>query len=376
MRRSDVSESAVQERRTEDKARTAPHPDDPRKPRNPQDLRKQGWWVALKRAWAEFMDDGCMDLAAALTYHGIMAIFPAFLGLTALLGVMGRGPETTNALLDVVRDMGGGSIIDPLAEILNSVQQSKAAGFALAFSILASLWSASNFVNAFSRAMNKVYDVEEGRPFWKMRPAMLGVTILLVLVAMLVALSLVLSGSIAQAVGDQIGLGSTAVTIWNIAKWPVLALLVILAIDVLYYFTPNVKQPKFRWISPGAILAFLVWAIASAGFGFYVANFGSYNKTYGAMAGIIIFLLWLWLSCVVLLLGAEFDAEIERSRELQAGMPAEEALQLPPRDTGGLEKKATKRAEQVAEARRFRIESMRAKTPESGPQESKITHTR
>ncbi|HEY9564076.1 MAG TPA: YihY/virulence factor BrkB family protein, partial [Nocardioides sp.] len=202
---------------------------------------------------------------------------------------------------------------------------------------------------------NRIYEIDEGRPIWKLRPAMLLVTLVTVLLTALVALSLVLTGPAAQAVGDAIGLGSVAVTIWNIAKWPVMLAVVIGIVALLYYSTPNVKQPKFRWISTGAVVAILVWIIASAGFGFYVANFSSYNKTYGSLAGVVVFLLWLWITNLALLFGAELDAELERGRELQAGMPAERTIQLPPRDTRKSDKASTKEAEDIARGRRLRI---------------------
>ena len=204
------------------------------------------------------------------------------------------------------------------------------------------------------RDRNRIYEIDEGRPVWKLRPQMLLLTLALVLMAGLILLGVALSGGVARTIGDTIGLGSTAVAVWNIAKWPVILLLVIGMVALLYYFTPNVQQPKFRWMSPGAAVAILVAILASVAFGFYVSNFGSYNKTYGSLAGVIVFLLWLWIINNVLLLGAELDAELERSRQLQSGIAAEEAIQLPPRDTTASEKAEEKRAEAIAEARKIR----------------------
>jgi membrane protein len=203
--------------------------------------------------------------------------------------------------------------------------------------------------------MNRMYEIREGRPFWKLRPVMLGVTVVAVILVALVAMALVLTGPAAQAVGDAIGLGSTAVLVWNIAKWPVILLVVVLIVAILYYVTPNVKQPRFRWVSVGAVVAIVVWILASVAFGFYVSNFSSYNKTYGALAGVVVFLLWLWITNLALLFGAELDAELERGRELQSGLPAEESLQLPARDTRGTEKADAKAAEDVERARRLRM---------------------
>jgi membrane protein len=202
--------------------------------------------------------------------------------------------------------------------------------------------------------MNRIYEIREGRPFWKLRPVMLAVTLVAVSLVALVALALVLTGPAARAVGDAIGLGSTALLVWNIAKWPVILLVVVFVVAILYYVTPNVKQPHFRWVSVGAAVAIVVWILASVAFGFYVSTFASYDKTYGALAGVVVFLLWLWITNLALLFGAELDAELERGRELQSGLPAERSLQLPPRDTRGTDKADAKEAEDVARGRRLR----------------------
>jgi membrane protein len=183
------------------------------------------------------------------------------------------------------------------------------------------------------RASNAIYEVQEGRRFWKLRPIQIAVTIVMVLMAAVVAMAIVVTGPLAHAIGDVIGLGDTAVLIWDIAKWPVLLVVVLTMFAILYYVAPNVRLPGFRWLSPGAVLAIVIWLVASVAFGVYVRNFGSYNKTYGALGGVIIFLVWMWLTNLALLLGAEFNAELERGRELQAGVPgAEQEIQLPPRD--------------------------------------------
>ena len=207
--------------------------------------------------------------------------------------------------------------------------------------------------------MNRIYQIDEGRPVWKLRPLQLVLTLAGIILVALVLIGLVVSGSLAESIGDVIGLGDTAVTAWNIAKWPVMLAIVIALVAVLYYATPNVKQPKFRWMSVGAAIAILTWLVASVAFGFYVANFGSYNQTYGSLAGVIVFLLWLWLTNLALLFGAEVDAELERSRRLQAGIAAEESLQLPPRDTRASDKKAEKYEERIEEGRRLREQAER-----------------
>jgi membrane protein len=332
----------------------APHPDDPRKPDSPTELGKPAWKFALKRALAEFSSDECTDLAAALTYYSVLSLFPAAIALISLLGVFGQGPSTINALLGILQDVGAGGVTSSVRGPLLQLSQNQAAGLGLVLGLATALWSASGYVGAFGRAMNRIYEIGEGRPFWKLRPLQILITLIAVILIALVAVSLVVSGPLAEAIGKAIGLSGTLVTVWNIVKWPVLAGIVVLIIAILYYATPNVKQPKFRWMSLGAFTALIVWVIASAAFGFYVANFGSYNKTYGTLAGVIVFLLWLWITNLALLFGAEVDSEIERSRQLQAGMRAEDDLQLPPRDDKGLKKKAEKEEKARAEAREIR----------------------
>ena len=260
-----------------------------------------------------------------------------------------------DTLLDILRDVGASSAADTLEPTLTQLSQSQGAGIGLIVGLAVALWSASGYVGAFGRGMNRIYEIDEGRPIWKLRPAMLLVTLVTVVLTAIVALGLVLTGPAAQAVGNALGLGSTVVTVWNIAKWPVLLAVVVLIVALLYYATPNVKQPKFRWISIGAIVAILTWIVASAAFGFYVANFASYNKTYGSLAGVIVFLLWLWITNLALLFGAELDAELERGRELQAGMPAEEVIQLPARDTRKSDKATRKEQADIDRGRRLRL---------------------
>ena len=341
------------------KARTAPPPDDGRKPESPADLTKRSWAYTAKKAFTEFGRDQCTDLAAALTYYAVLSIFPAMLAMVSLLGVFGQGQSTTDTLLDIVRQLGQGSAADALKGPIEQMTQTRAAGFAFVFGILGAIWSASGYVGAFCRAMNRVYQVDEGRPIWKLRPLQLVITLVGIILVSLVLIGLVVSGPVARSIGDVIGLGGTAVTVWNVAKWPVMLLIVVVLVALLYYSTPNVRQPKFRWMSVGAAIAIVVWLLASAAFGFYVANFGSYNKTYGSLAAVIVFLLWLWITNLALLFGAEVDAELERARELQAGIRAEETLQLPPRDTRASDKKAEKLREKVEEGRRLREEAAR-----------------
>src|SRR6476646_10294478 len=337
--------------------RTAPV--DAGKAESPTKLTKPSWKYIARRTLREFSDDQCTDLAAALTYYSVLALFPALLAVVSLLGLFGQAGKT-DQLVGVLSDMGAGSVADTFFGPLPQLTESSSAGLALVIGILGALWSASGYVRAFGRALNRVYEIREGRPFWKLSPLMIIITLAAVILAGLVAIGLVVSGPVARAIGNAIGLGDTAITVWNIVKWPVLLGLAALVVAILYYATPNVKQPKFRWISVGAAVAIITWVVASALFGLYVSQFSTYNKTYGSLAGVIIFLLWLWITNLALLFGAELDAEMERGRQLQAGISAERDIQLPPRDTRASEKKAAKQdrdIKQGEELRRSRGES-------------------
>jgi membrane protein len=324
------------------------------KPDSPNDLTKPSWAYVLRKTVREFSDDQCTDLAAALTYYSVLAMFPAALAMLSIIGLVSDGRQTVDTLLGILRDVGAGSAADTLEPTLVQLSQGSGAGLGLALGLVAALWSASGYTGAFGRGMNRIYEIDEGRPIWKLRPMMLLVTLVTVVLAAVVLVGLVVTGPAAEAVGNAIGLGSTVVTVWNIAKWPVMLLVVMFIVALLYYATPNVKQPKFRWISVGAALAIVIWIVASVLFGFYVANFSSYDKTYGSLAGVIAFLLWLWITNLALLFGGELDAELERGRELQAGMPAEEEIQLPPRDTRKSDKAAEKERLDVLRGRRLR----------------------
>jgi membrane protein len=307
--------------------------DERRAPDDVTDLPKQSWKGALKRAMREFSEDNVTDWAAALTYYGVLSIFPMLLALISLLGLFGQ--SATQPLLDNISSIAPGPAKDIVTQAIQNLQKSQgAAGILFFVGLAAALWSASGYVGAFMRASNDIWDVEEGRPAWKTIPLRLGVTTLLLVLLSVSALAVVLTGPLAKTIGDIVGLGSTAVMVWDIAKWPVLILLVSFMIALLYYAAPNVKHPKFQWVSPGSIIAVVLWIVASALFAFYVSNFGSYNKTYGALGGVIVFLTWLWITNNVILLGAELNAEIERGRQIQGGMrPEDKEPFLEPRDT-------------------------------------------
>jgi len=336
------------------KARTAPAPDDSRKPDSPADVTKPSWKYIAKKTLREFTKDQCPDLAAALTYYAVLSIFPALLALVSLLGIFGDAKKTTSALMEIVQGFAPGDTVDAIRQPIEQLSSSSAAGLTLVLGILTALWSASGYVGAFGRAMNRIYEIDEGRPFIKLRGTMLAVTIAAVLIVLVLSAMLVLSGPVADAVGNSIGLGGAVLTAWNILKWPVILLLVILVIAILYYATPNVKQPKFRWMSLGSAIALVIFLLASLAFAFYVANFNSYEKTYGAIGGVIISLLWLWILNMSLLFGAEFDAEMERGRQLQAGIEAEETIQLPPRDTKQSDKLQAREEEDIRRGRELR----------------------
>jgi membrane protein len=301
---------------------------------SPADLHPRGWWHVLKRTVKEFQDDNLTDWAAALTYYAVLALFPALIVLVALLGLFGDTQTTVAKISKIVGQVTGSrDTAKTLSTTIKDVIDNReAAGPLLGVGLLGALWSASGYIGAFIRANNVIYEIREGRPFWKLRPLQVLVTIVMVLLMTIVVIALVMTGELADAVGSAVGLGATAVTTWDIAKWPVMAAIVLFMLAVLYYTAPNVELPKFRWITPGSLIALVVWALATVGFAIYVKFFGSYNKTYGSLGAVVIFLFWLWLSNVAILLGAEFNSELERERELAEGEPAEEELQLPPRE--------------------------------------------
>jgi membrane protein len=285
----------------------------------------------LKRTLKEFSEDGLTDWAASLTYYGVLALFPALTALLSIVGLLTDPQELTDAITAVVPAQAADTLNPVIQQIAGS---SKSASLGLIIGVALAVWSASGYVGAFTRAANVVYETPEGRKVWKLKPLQLLITLVGILFAALILAMLVLSGPVVDAIGQSIGLGDTVLTIWSWAKWPVILVLLALMIAVLYYSTPNVKLRGFTFISPGAVVAILVAVVASALFAFYVANFGSYNKTYGALAGVVIFLIWFWLINLALLFGIELNAEIERTKELKEGVPrAEKEIQLDARAT-------------------------------------------
>lgn len=298
----------------------------------PSDLPKGAWGAVLKGTVKEFKKDELTDRAAALTYYGILALFPALLALISLLGVVGQ--SASQQVLDNIQKLAPGAARDVLSNAVKQMQGNAGIGSVMAIvGLVLAVWSASGYVAAFIRTANAVYDVPEGRPVWKVLPVRVGVTVVLMVLAVVSAVIVVFTGGLAEQIGSALGVGDTALTVWSIAKWPVLVLLVTVMIALLYWATPNARVRGFRWITPGSFLALVIWMIASAGFALYVANFGSYNKTYGTFAGVIIFLVWLWITNLAILLGLEFDAEMARQRAVAGGQPAEEEPYVEPRDT-------------------------------------------
>jgi len=303
----------------------------------PTDLPKHAWWGALKRAVKEFFADDMLDWAAALTYYSVLSIFPGVVVVTALVGLLGK--SATEPMIENIQAIAPSGARDTVVNVIQELQGSASfAGPVAIIGLLGALWAASGYVGGFIRASNAIYDVKEGRPVWKTLPLRVVLTLAMVVLLAATLLGVALTGQLADRVGNSLGMGSTGVFVWNIAKWPVLAVLVVLAIALLYWAAPNVRQFGFRWLTPGSALTIVVWVLASLGFAFYVANFASYNKVYGSLAAVIVFLIWLWISNIAVLLGAEFDAELARGRQIEDDVvaPDEEPF-LEPRDTRAMD---------------------------------------
>jgi membrane protein len=300
----------------------------------PSDLNRGSWWATLKRTVSEFKDDNGTDWAAALTYYAVLSIFPALLALVGLVS-LAMDPETLiDELNAIIVELGPESATETLRGPIERLAENSSTSLAmLIVGFPVALWTASAYVGAFARASNAFYEVGEGRAFYKMRPLQMAITLAILVLVTIVLVALVVSGPVATAVGEALGVGSAAVTVYQIAKWPIMALLVVAILAVLYYSTPNARLPKFRWITPGSLVALVVWVLASAGFALYVANFGSYDKTYGTLGGAIVFLVWMWLTNLAVLFGQQLNAELERTRELAQGVDASRRIQLPERDT-------------------------------------------
>jgi membrane protein len=307
-----------------------PRLEDP--PDQPTQLSRRSWIDVFKRTVKEFNNDNLADWAAALTYYGVLSIFPGILVLLSLSGMLLTG-TTEAAVIENTRSLFPGSIAGPVSGAITELKKgSGVAGVLAIVGLLGAVWTASGYVGAFIRASNAIYDVPEGRPLWKVLPIRLGVTVAVGALIALAALSIVFTGRFAEQAGGWIGLSDQAVQVFDIVKWPALVLVVLLILAILYGASPNARQSGFHWITPGGALAVFIWLVASGGFALYVSNFGSYNKTYGTLGGIIAFLVWMWISNIAILLGAEFDAELERGRAIEGGLPKTEEPYVPLRD--------------------------------------------
>jgi len=301
-------------------------------PEGPTSLGGRSWLSVLKRTGKEFSEDNLTDWSAALTYYGILSIFPALIVVVSIVGLV--GPSATQPLIDNVSTFAPGPARDVLTNAITGLASAQsAAGLLFVIGLAAALWAASAYVAAFMRASNAIYDIEEGRPIWKTIPLRIVVTVVVLVLLAASSIMVVLTGPLADKVGQLLGIGGGAVIAWDIVKWPVLLLFVSLIFAILYWAAPNVRHPGFRWVTPGGIFAVLVWIVASAAFAVYLANFGSYNKTYGTLGGVVAFLVWLWISNVAILFGAELNAELQRQRAIEAGENAETEPYVEPRDT-------------------------------------------
>jgi membrane protein len=307
--------------------------DPPTAKRRPLPSSPRRLWPTLKRTIARFREDNLSDWAAALTYYGLLSLFPGLIALVSIVGLVGDPQGATRTLTEIVGALGPESAVRTFAGPIESVASHRgAAGVAFVLGLAVALWSASGYVGAFMRASNVIYEVREGRPFWKLRPMQIAVTLAMVMIGTMLFVGLVLTGPVVNAVAGPLGVGTTAVTIWNVAKWPAMAAIFVLMVGLLYYASPNAKIRAFRWVTPGSLVAIVVWAAASAGFALYVANFGSYDKTYGTLGGLIALLVWLWISNLAILFGHGLNAELEREAEIEEGRPgAEREIRLAPR---------------------------------------------
>lgn len=356
--------STIQRSAQEDSYRAAP------KPQQLSKVKGKSWAYAFKRASQEFLNDGCTDMAAALTYFSVLSIFPGLLAVVSLLGVFGQGQETTAAILGFLKDYAPQEMLVLLEEPISQLTSSSQAGLALALGIIGALWTASGYTGGFGRALNRIYGVVEGRPIWKLRPLNLLITAIMSLIVVSMMLVFLSSQDVLLFIQRAFPLLDLSgfMGIWLWLRWPIMLALAVLFINVLYYATPNVKQPKLRFLSPGAGFALIMMGLAGAGFNFYVSRFGSYNATYGIIGAVIVMLLFLWIMNNVLLFGAQIDAEIQRVRELQAGIKAEQSIQLPPRDETMALKTQEKKDQLVAQGRQIRLDSQQDDTPKQDTQ--------
>lgn len=326
---------------------------------------KPDWKVALKRAAGKFSSDQCTTKAAALTYYSLQSLFPGLIALLSLINIFGNGKQTTNSIITIVANIMGkpenDSLIKGIRTFIDNVNTTGGGGIALVIGILGALWSASGYVNGFGQALNQIYDIQEGRPTWRRKPFFLFVTFVDMVLIIIAMFALVTTGKVASSIAAQVGIPSRVVDIWDIAKWPFVVAIVVLIIGLLYWTTPNVRKSARSLASWGAFIGFVVWVVASFALVTYfgLTKGASYQKTYGAMAGAVMFMLWLYVTNIAMLFGAEVDAELLRTRQLKSGLPAEELILLPPKDSGNFAKKQVKAAEMYDAAHELRLQALR-----------------
>ncbi|MCU1585255.1 MAG: ribonuclease [Microbacteriaceae bacterium] len=332
-------------------------------PRSRRGLSAASWRLVYRRTIHGFIAHGLADMAGSLTYFGAIAIAPSIVALMSLSTMFGQGKESVSALLSTIDDVAPGSAISLLKQPLEQFSSSPTIGFAFVASTLISIWATSSYVAAFGRSLNRIYEITEGRPIWKLKPQQILVALAVAALVLITLAALVLSAPVTTGVGDALHIGSTPLTVWSVVKWPLLVLAVVLTVAILYYATPNVEQPKFRWMSEGAFVSVIVVVGVSLLFGTYVKDFAHYDRTYRSFAGIVFVLLWLWISNLTLLFGAEVDAQFERAKQLEAGVAAERQIQLPRRDTEASDRAARNRSEDVREGRSIRRSSEHHRPP-------------
>lgn len=329
-------------------------PQNTSEPETPAEIDGSSWRLAVRRALRAFGVDECPDVAASLTFYAVLALIPATMVSFSIVSLLGRGEETARVVGDVVGalmpDVSAESVRDGIAVIVDA----RLSGILLVFALSLTLWAVARYVAALGRGMNRIYGVAEGRPVWRLKSGQLLIALVVIVCSALILAILTFTDAVAEAVGQSMGLEDATLLVWRIVRWPLLTAIVVFVLAFLYYSSPNVKPARFRWMSLGAAAALAVLLIASLGFWLYVANFADYDRLYGAFAGVIVFALWLWIANMAILVGAEFDAEVQRVRQLLAGVPAETQVQVPLRDARRIAQSVRSDLEEEAKARRIR----------------------